>query len=189
MKMAPAYNFVAMLEKGFFFLVKTFHLFNDRSSLGFQCLPNWSRKSVTNELFHELCKITSILLVQLITYFFNHESLTLLTIYKTWWNEKILTVRSYLFLTFFSSCHRIPVVVATDRAYENARPGWTLLFTTSLAAYNYLKISPLKTYARKLSLQQFIFYDFRWAEEPTSRYYEPTSRYCCDHIIPTTSRA
>ena len=61
-----------MLEKGFFFSVKTFHLFNDRSSPGFQSLPDRSRKSVTNELFHELCKITSILLVQIIgdPYFF-----------------------------------------------------------------------------------------------------------------------
>ena len=91
-----------MLEKGFFFPVKTFHLFNDRSSLGFQSLPDRSRKSVTNELFQELRKITSILLVQIIgdPYFFHHKSLTLLTIYKIWWNEKNLTVRSYLFSTF-----------------------------------------------------------------------------------------
>ena len=55
-----------------------------------QSLPDRSRKSVTNEIFEELCKITSILLVQIIgdPYFFNHESLTLLTIYKIWWNEK-----------------------------------------------------------------------------------------------------
>ena len=43
--------------------VKTFHPFNDRSSLGFQSLPDRSRKSVTNEIFQELCNITSILLV------------------------------------------------------------------------------------------------------------------------------
>ena len=56
-------------------------------------------------------------------------------------------------LSFFyyclASCHRISVVVVIDRAQENARRGWTLLFTTSLAAWYYLKISPLKTYARK----------------------------------------
>ena len=76
-----------------FFSLKTFHLLS---------LPDRSRKSVTNELFQELCKITSILLVQIIgdPYFFHHESLTLLTIYKIWWNEKNLTLRSYLFLTF-----------------------------------------------------------------------------------------
>ena len=34
-------------------------------------------------------------------YFFNHESLTLLTIYKIWQNEKNLTVRSYLFFLIF----------------------------------------------------------------------------------------
>ena len=50
---------------------------------------------------------------------------------------------------FYSSCHRIPVVVVIDRAYENTRRGWTLLFTTSLAAWNYLEIPPIKTYARK----------------------------------------
>ena len=84
MKMTPASNFFAILEKGFFFSVNTFHLFNDRSSFGFQSLPDRSRKSLTNELFQELCKITSILLVQIIgdPYFLNHESLTLLTIYK-----------------------------------------------------------------------------------------------------------
>ena len=37
------------------------------------------------------CKITLILLVQIIgdPYFFNHESLTLLNIYKIWWSDKI----------------------------------------------------------------------------------------------------
>ena len=98
----PCLKLRCYARERFFFSVTTFHLFNDRSSLGFQSLPDRSRKSVTNELSQELCKITSILLVQIIgyPYFFNQESLTLLTIYKIWWNEKNLTVRSYLFLTF-----------------------------------------------------------------------------------------
>ena len=68
------------------FGVKTFHPFNDRSSPGFQSFPDKSRKNVTNEVFQELRKITSILLPWIIgdPYFFNHESLTLLTIYKIW---------------------------------------------------------------------------------------------------------
>ena len=80
----PCLKLRCYARERFFFPVKTFHLFNDRSSLGFQSLPDRSRKSVTNELFQELCKITSILLVQIIgdPYFFHHESLTLLTIYK-----------------------------------------------------------------------------------------------------------
>ena len=53
-------------RESFFFSVKTFHLFNDRCFLGFQSLPDRSRKSVTNEIFQELCKITSILLIQII---------------------------------------------------------------------------------------------------------------------------
>ena len=73
-----------LCSKNVFFSVKTFHPFNDRSSLGFQSLPDMSRKSVTNEIFQELCIITSILLVSIIgdPYFLNHESLTFLTIYK-----------------------------------------------------------------------------------------------------------
>ena len=80
----PCLKLRCYARERFSFSVTTFHLFNDRSSLGFQSLPDRSRKSVTNELFQELCKITSILLVQIIgdPYFFNHESLTLLTIYK-----------------------------------------------------------------------------------------------------------
>ena len=80
----PCLKLRCYARERFFFSVKTFRLFNDRSSLGFQSLPDRSRKSVTNEIFQELCKITSILLVQIICdpYFFNHESLTLLTTYK-----------------------------------------------------------------------------------------------------------
>ena len=80
----PCLKLRCYARERFFFSVKTFHLFNDRSSLGFQSLPDRSRKSVTNELFQELCKITWILLVQIIgdPYFFNPQSLTLLTIYK-----------------------------------------------------------------------------------------------------------
>ena len=56
------------------------------------------------------------------------------------------------FLNFLSSCHRIPVVVIIDWAYENGCRGWTLLWTTSLVAWNYLKTPLLKTYARKAPL-------------------------------------
>ena len=85
--------------------------------------------------------------------------------------KKISPQKVIFFLNFLFSCHRIPVVVVIDRAYENARRGWTLLFTTSLAAWNYLKIPPLKTYARKPPLQRFIFRIFDGlAVEATSRY-------------------
>ena len=66
--------------------------------------------------------------------------------------KKISPLEVICFFNFLSSCHRNLIVVVIDRAYENARRGWTLLFTTSLAAWNYLKIPPLKTYARKPSL-------------------------------------
>ena len=33
--------------------------------------------------------------------------------------------KKFFFFNFLSSCHRIPVVVVIDRAYENARRGWT----------------------------------------------------------------
>ena len=154
MKMTPAWNFLAMLEKVFFFLHRDLHNFNDGPVLCSSPSPTGHAKTWQTKISKSFATSRRLYSFRSsVTRFFNHESLTLLTIYKIWWNQKNHTVRSYLFFfNFLSSFHRIPEMVSTGSSYENARRDWNLLFTTSLAACNSLKIPLLKSYARRPSL-------------------------------------
>ena len=152
--MTSAWNFVAMIED--FFLIKSFIPSTIDPCLGFQSFPDRSRKKRDKRNFSRALQ--------------HHIDFTPLDhqwplffksciIYFTYflqnmikWKNSHLKKLSFFF-NFLFSCKRIPeVAAATGKAYENARRGWTLLFTTSLVACNHLKIPFLKTYARRPSL-------------------------------------
>ena len=123
-------------------------------------------KKISGRLYSFGSSVTPIFLIM------NHLLYLLSTKYDKM--KKISLYEVIFFLNFPSSCHRIPVVgVIIDRAYENTCRGWTLLFTTSLAAWNYLKIPPQKPMHGNLHSNGLFLRIFDGlAEEATSRYYD-----------------